>query len=135
MLEAAAGLIERTLLRHGKDREVYGLVHADFVPDNLFEQAGRIVVLDFDDAGYGWYLWGDLGLALQAVRGSRTPATDDARCLVDDMKRRGVLISTIGPHGNVLKMRPPMVFASDHAGMLIETLEQALTDGGMKQRT
>ena len=57
MLEAAAGLIERTLLRHGKDREVYGLVHADFVPDNLFEHAGRIVVLDFDDAGYGWYLW------------------------------------------------------------------------------
>lgn len=75
------------------------------------------------------------GLELVKDRRSRTPATDDARRLVNDMKRRGVLISTIGPHGNVLKMRPPMVFARDHADMLIETLEEALTAGGMKQST
>lgn len=56
-LEAAAGLVQRALQGYGQSREVYGLVHADFVPDNLFEHEGRIVVLDFDDGGHGWYLW------------------------------------------------------------------------------
>ena len=57
LLSAAAGVVAETLQRYGKDREVYGLVHADFVPDNLIEHDGRVVVLDFDDSGYGWYLW------------------------------------------------------------------------------
>jgi Ser/Thr protein kinase RdoA (MazF antagonist) len=57
VLSAAAEVLERTLLQFGKGRGVYGLVHADFVPDNLLEHDGRVVVLDFDDSGYGWYLW------------------------------------------------------------------------------
>lgn len=57
LLGAAVEILEGTLARLGKNREVYGLIHADFVPDNLIEQDGRVVVLDFDDSGYGWYLW------------------------------------------------------------------------------
>jgi 4-aminobutyrate aminotransferase-like enzyme len=44
------------------------------------------------------------------------------------MRRRGVLISKIGPNENVLKIRPPMPFQTDHADLLIETLDAALED-------
>ena len=66
------------------------------------------------------------GLELAKDRRSRAPATAEARSLINDMRRRGVLISTIGHHGNVLKMRPPMVFGREHADLLLTTLDEAL---------
>jgi hypothetical protein len=47
---------------------------------------------------------------------------------VNLMRERHVLISSAGPHGNVLKIRPPLVFAAEHAELLVETLDQALAD-------
>lgn len=47
--------------------------------------------------------------------------------LVEDMRERGVLISRIGPDGNVLKIRPPMVFGGDHLELLVERLSDSLT--------
>lgn len=66
------------------------------------------------------------GLELVKDLRSRTPATAEARWLINEMRRRGVLISTIGPHGNVLKIRPPMVFGREHADLLLTTLGEAL---------
>jgi 4-aminobutyrate aminotransferase-like enzyme len=37
-----------------------------------------------------------------------------------------VLISAAGPHVNVLKIRPPLVFSTGHADLLVERLDQAL---------
>ncbi len=69
-----------------------------------------------------------LFFGLDLVRDRRTKAPAEAECkqLVNEMRRRGVLISRIGPHGNVLKMRPPMVFSRDNTALLLETLEDAL---------
>ena len=67
------------------------------------------------------------GLELVADRRTRTPATAGARQLINDMRRRGVLISTIGHHGNILKMRPPMVFGREQADLLVGTLDDALS--------
>ena len=66
------------------------------------------------------------GLELVTDRDTRAPATAAARRIVNEMRRRGVLISTIGPHGNVLKMRPPMVFEREHADLLLTALDEAL---------
>ena len=66
------------------------------------------------------------GLELVKDRRSRTPATAEARSLINDMRRRGILISTIGHHGNILKMRPPMVFGREHADLLLTNLDEAL---------
>jgi Ser/Thr protein kinase RdoA (MazF antagonist) len=35
----------------------YGLIHADFAPENLMVDGDRIRLLDFDDAGFGWHLF------------------------------------------------------------------------------
>jgi 4-aminobutyrate aminotransferase-like enzyme len=42
------------------------------------------------------------------------------------LRERRVLISAAGPHANVLKIRPPLVFLADHADLLVERLDQAL---------
>jgi len=55
-------------------------------------------------------------------RMSKTPAPETAKRVVNGMREKGVLISKIGPGENVLKIRPPMTFANDHADLLVSTL-------------
>lgn len=66
------------------------------------------------------------GLELTTPDGNRQAAADLTKALVEDMRERGVLISRIGPHDNVLKMRPPLVFTREHADLLLERLDTAL---------
>ena len=67
------------------------------------------------------------GLELVSDHSARMPAKRGARWLINEMRRRGVLISTIGHCDNVLKMRPLMVFDRAHADLLIGTLDEALS--------
>lgn len=63
---------ERDLLRRARDRvyselqayaaapenrQRYSMIHADFVAENLMVEAGRVRLIDFDDAGFGWHLF------------------------------------------------------------------------------
>jgi 4-aminobutyrate aminotransferase-like enzyme len=43
------------------------------------------------------------------------------------MRERGVLISRIGPHDNILKIRPPMPFNTENADLLLSTLDDVMT--------
>ena len=66
---AALAPTERALLIRARDRlrrdlgglarspDTYGLIHADFAPENLLVDGDRVRVLDFDDAGFGWHLF------------------------------------------------------------------------------
>ncbi|HLQ84913.1 MAG TPA: aspartate aminotransferase family protein [Salinisphaeraceae bacterium] len=47
-----------------------------------------------------------------------------AESIVNGMCHAGVLIGTSGIHGNSLKIRPPLVFQTEHVDRLISTLEQ-----------
>jgi 4-aminobutyrate aminotransferase-like enzyme len=55
-----------------------------------------------------------------------TPATAETARIVNTMRERGVLLSSSGPHANILKIRPPLVFAPEHADQLLQTLDAAL---------
>ncbi len=66
------------------------------------------------------------GVELVKDRATREPATAESKALVNAMRREGVLISAIGRHDQILKMRPPMPFARDHADLLLETLDHCL---------
>ena len=55
-----------------------------------------------------------------------SPATAETRRLVNLMRERGVLLSRIGMHDNILKIRPPMPFSKQHADLLVDTLDQAM---------
>lgn len=54
------------------------------------------------------------------------PDAAGAQTLVDGLRRRRVLISATGPHGNVLKIRPPLVFAREHVDRLSDALAASL---------
>jgi 4-aminobutyrate aminotransferase-like enzyme len=42
------------------------------------------------------------------------------------MRENRVLIGREGPHGNVLKIRPPLPFQKEHADILVDALDKAL---------
>jgi 4-aminobutyrate aminotransferase-like enzyme len=64
---------------------------------------------------------------LVSDRQAKTPATAETKRLVNLMRERGVLISRIGMHDNILKIRPPMPFQKQHADLLVDTLDEALS--------
>jgi 4-aminobutyrate aminotransferase-like enzyme len=54
------------------------------------------------------------------------PATQAAEQVQNEMRNQRVLIGRTGPHGNVLKIRPPLVFTEANADELLGTLAGAL---------
>ena len=59
-------------------------------------------------------------------RATKAPASDYADRVVNEMRRRGVILSKLGRHKNTLKIRPPMPFGEEHLDILIDTLDAVL---------
>jgi 4-aminobutyrate aminotransferase-like enzyme/Ser/Thr protein kinase RdoA (MazF antagonist) len=55
-----------------------------------------------------------------------TPATEYATYVQNQMRNKQVLIGRTGPGGNVLKIRPPLVFEEEHADLLLDRLGSQL---------
>jgi 4-aminobutyrate aminotransferase-like enzyme len=69
-----------------------------------------------------------VGVELVSDREARAPDPTLAARVVNGLRRRRVLISASGPHANVLKIRPPLVFTEAHADLFIEALDATLRD-------
>ena len=54
------------------------------------------------------------------------PDAAKAARLVNALRENRILISATGPHGHVLKIRPPLVFTADHVEIFLTGLETAL---------
>lgn len=65
-LEEIVQIIEKRLMRYGKNENNYGLIHADLRLANLLIEGEQIKVIDFDDCGFGWHLH-DLASALSFI--------------------------------------------------------------------
>ncbi len=50
-----------------KSPSQFGMIHADLVPENILFEDGQIRIIDFDDAGFGWYLF-DIATALYFIQ-------------------------------------------------------------------
>ncbi len=71
--------------------------------------------------------WGQLtGVELADADGS--PGTELADRVKNGMRERGILVSTTGRHDNVLKIRPPLPFETEHATLLHEALDAVLAE-------
>lgn len=53
----AVWMIKRRLERYGKGKDRYGLIHSDLNINNILVDGEELYVLDFDDCGYGWFLY------------------------------------------------------------------------------
>ncbi|MEX0837585.1 MAG: aminotransferase class III-fold pyridoxal phosphate-dependent enzyme [Gemmatimonadota bacterium] len=69
-----------------------------------------------------------LGIELVSDRGSRQPAPDIARYVIDRMAHRGVLLGADGPAHNVLKIKPPMPFTEEDGERLVDELDRVLAE-------
>jgi Ser/Thr protein kinase RdoA (MazF antagonist) len=54
----------REAMEHlGKEPDAYGLIHADLYPENALFKDGKAYLIDFEDCGYGYWIW-DIAVAL-----------------------------------------------------------------------
>jgi 4-aminobutyrate aminotransferase-like enzyme len=75
-----------------------------------------------DARGLGLFI----GLELVHDRHTLEPAAEEASRIVNQMKERGILLSTDGPHHNVIKIKPPIVLSSENADFLLRELDAVL---------
>ena len=115
VLGRAASLMDRRLQAFGAGPDKFGLIHADLRLANLLLDGDDIYVIDFDDCGFGWFLY-DLGSAVSFIEhypqipemvaswseGYRTvaplSAADERELQTFIMFRRLLLVSWIGTH-------------------------------------
>ena len=85
--------LHAALLRLGKPADTYGLIHADLHQGNLVLADGRLHVIDFDDAGFGWHAY-DIAVALlrvlphrhgERIRAALVAGYRERRTLPDDV--------------------------------------------------
>jgi 4-aminobutyrate aminotransferase-like enzyme len=120
-VSAAVGLAVLDVLRDERLLDNAKTV-GDYVVAGLHElQAKHALIGDVRGRG--------LFFAVEMVkdRATREPAIVGTKQIVNGMRERGVLISRIGPHDNILKIRPPMPFSKENADLLLNTLDDVMT--------
>ena len=60
--------------------------------------------------------------------GTTDPDVSGAQRMVESLKSRLILLGKAGQHGNVLKIRPPLVFQDEHAELFLEAFKDCLLD-------
>ncbi|MBE9553290.1 MAG: aminotransferase class III-fold pyridoxal phosphate-dependent enzyme, partial [Proteobacteria bacterium] len=70
-----------------------------------------------------------LSLCIELVgdRNSLAPARAETDRILNLMRDEGVLVGNEGLHGNIVKIRPPMVFGKEHAELVVNALDRALS--------
>lgn len=93
VVQATRDRLHAALLRLGKPANTYSLIHADLHQGNLVLADGRLHVIDFDDAGYGWHAY-DIAVALfrvlshrhgERIRAALVAGYREQRALPDDV--------------------------------------------------
>jgi Ser/Thr protein kinase RdoA (MazF antagonist) len=65
-IEATGRIVNRAMQQLGKDREVFGMIHADLHERNYLLFNDEIRAIDFDTCGEGYYVY-DLAVALSTL--------------------------------------------------------------------
>jgi Ser/Thr protein kinase RdoA (MazF antagonist) len=108
-------LIGRRLAAYGQGPDRFGLIHCDLRLANLLIDGSQVKVIDFDDMGFGWFMYDaatpvsfyehepQVPALIQAwVRGYRSvaplSAEDEAEIPTFVMLRRLLLVAWIGSH-------------------------------------
>jgi len=121
-VSCAAGMAVLDVIDH-EGLQARALDTGGYLLARFQELATRHAVIG-DVRGRGLYL----GLDLVTDRSTKEPATRLAADVANRLRERGVLISTDGPHDNVIKIKPPIVFTRADADILCFELDNALSE-------
>ena len=115
LLDRLDAVIEARLEAYGQSSDRFGLVHADIRLANLLVDDGHVYVIDFDDAGFAWFMY-DFATTVSFMEDHpRVPelrdawlegyrsvapldAADEAELDTFVMLRRLLLVAWIGSH-------------------------------------
>ena len=61
---------------------------------------------------------------------TRSPAASLASAVINGLRQRRVLIGAAGPHGHILKLRPPLCFSREHVDTLVRAITETLVSLG-----
>ena len=75
-----------------------------------------------------------LGVDLVLDRATREAAPFEASYIVNRLRDCGILTGTDGPHHNVIKLRPPLLFTEKDADLFVSTLEGILEEDAAQPR-
>jgi 4-aminobutyrate aminotransferase-like enzyme/Ser/Thr protein kinase RdoA (MazF antagonist) len=75
-----------------------------------------------------------LGIDLVLNRETREAAPRQASYVVNRLRDCGILAGTDGPHHNVIKLRPPLVFSKADADLFVKTLDAILQEDAAQPR-
>ena len=118
-VSAAAGLAVLQVIKQESLMQNAKIVGAH-LRDGL-EALGRINPLIGQVRGAGLFIGADI------VRHGQ-PSGEDAARIVNGLRARRILISASGPHGNVLKIRPPLPFTLENADLFLNRLDAVLAE-------
>ena len=119
-VSCAAGLAVLDVIEQ-EDLQQNALTTGQYLTDGLTKLAGKHAAIG-DIRGSGFFK----AVELVSDRESRVPAKGLAANMVNALRNRGVLIGAIGPHDNILKLRPPMVFSQENADFFLGVLDDVL---------
>jgi len=125
---AAAGLAVLDVLRDEKLQE-NALRVGTYLKNRLQELQQRHALVG-DVRGSGLFLGVDLVLR----QTTREPAPLEAAYVVNRLRECGILTGTDGPHHNVIKLRPPLVFTEKDADLFVGTLGVILEEDAAAPR-
>lgn len=77
-----------------------------------------------DVRGHGLFV----GVEIAKTDAARTPDTDKAIEVINRLKDRGFLTSNAGAYKNVVKIRPPLVFAQNHAEEFLVAFDATMAE-------
>ena len=119
-VSTAAGLAVLDVIEE-EDLQANALEVGRYLVDGLWDLAERHEAIG-DVRGTGFFL------ALEFVedRETKTPATALTKTIVNELRRRGLLTGSIGPHANILKLRCPMVFSRENADYALDIIDRSL---------
>jgi 4-aminobutyrate aminotransferase-like enzyme/Ser/Thr protein kinase RdoA (MazF antagonist) len=113
---------------------VLDVLHEEGLQANAL-RLGQLLIREFHGLQRRYPLIGDvrgsglfLGLDLVRSQTTREPAPDHASYIVNRLREEGVLAGTDGPHHNVVKLRPPLIFSESDATYFCETLNRILQE-------
>jgi Ser/Thr protein kinase RdoA (MazF antagonist) len=66
VFRAAAERVKWTLHAVGENSSVFGIIHSDLLPQNFVFHTGTVCAIDFDECGWGYYLF-DLAWMFRAL--------------------------------------------------------------------
>jgi 4-aminobutyrate aminotransferase-like enzyme len=123
----AAGLAVLDVLEEEKLQE-HALRVGTYLKNRLLALQERYALIG-DVRGSGLFL----GVDLVLDRSTREAAPLQAGYVVNRLRERGILTGTDGPHHNVIKLRPPLVFTEKDADIFVRALEDILQEDAARK--